>query len=67
MAEEIIREKKVVYQKGGGEAVYGLGMIGAAVYYIMNATTFWMGAFGIVKAIFWPAIVVFELLEFLLK
>jgi hypothetical protein len=28
---------------GCGGAVYGLGFIGAAIYYISNATGFWMG------------------------
>ena len=47
---------------GKGKAVYCLGFIGAAVYYISTATTFWMGALGILKAIVWPAFLVFKLL-----
>ena len=50
---------------GGGSAVYGLGFIGAAIYYISTATGFWQGVLGILKAIVWPAFVVFELLRFL--
>lgn len=46
-------------------AVYGLGFIGAAVYYISIATSFWMGALGLLKAILWPAFMVYELLTFL--
>jgi hypothetical protein len=46
-------------------AVYGLGLIGAAVYYISIATSFWMGALGLAKAIVWPAFLVYELLVFL--
>jgi len=45
------------------DAVYGLGLIGAAVYFIMQATTFWMGVLGILKAIVWPAILVYELFK----
>ena len=45
--------------------VYGLGFIGAAVYYISNATGFWMGVIGFLKAIVWPAFLVHELLGFL--
>lgn len=41
-------------------AVYALGLIGAAVYYISTATGFWMGLLGVVKALVWPAIMVFE-------
>lgn len=48
-----------------GSAVYGLGFIGAAIYYISHATTFWMGFLGILKALVWPAFVVFEALKFL--
>ncbi len=51
--------------KGAGGAVYGLGMIGAAVYYIQHAATFWIGVLGILKAIVWPALVVYKLLGFL--
>ena len=43
-------------------AVYGLGFIGAAVYYISNATGFWAGVLGILKALVWPAMLVFKLL-----
>lgn len=48
-----------------GGAVYGLGFIGAAFYYIFAATTFWTGVLGILKALVWPAFLVFELLKFL--
>ncbi|MBN1145463.1 MAG: hypothetical protein JXA72_13610 [Bacteroidales bacterium] len=44
-------------------AVYGLGLIGAAIYYISHATGFWMGALGILKAIVWPAFLVYEALQ----
>jgi hypothetical protein len=36
-------------QSGG--AVYGLGFIGAVIYYISTATGFWMGVLGVLKAI----------------
>lgn len=39
---------------------YGLGFIGAAVYFISQATGFWMGALGFLKAIVWPAFLVYE-------
>lgn len=47
------------------EAVYGLGLIGAAVFYIQQADTLWTGIIGIAKAIVWPAFVVYKLLGFL--
>jgi hypothetical protein len=47
----------------GGGAVYGIGLVGAAVYYFQQAETFWMFVLAIPKAIIWPGIVVFELLK----
>lgn len=44
---------------------YFLGFIGAAIYYISNASGFWMGVLGFLKALVWPAFLVFELLKFL--
>ena len=38
--------------------IYLLGLIGAAVYYISNATGFWMGVVGFLKALVWPAFLV---------
>lgn len=63
--------KKVVINKnynswhgcGSGGAVYGLGFIGAAIYYVSTAPTFWMGVLGILKAIVWPAFLVYSLLK----
>jgi hypothetical protein len=50
---------------GGGDAVYGLGLIGALIYFIQHAPNFWMGVLGVLKAIVWPAFVVYQLLSFL--
>jgi hypothetical protein len=49
---------------GSGGAVYGLGFIGAAIYYVSTATGFWMGVLGILKALVWPAYLVYSLLKF---
>jgi hypothetical protein len=51
--------------KGTCGGAYGLGLIGAAVYFIQHATTFWGGVIGLLKAMVWPAIVVYQLLAFL--
>lgn len=45
------------------DAVYGLGLIGAAVYYISIATSFWGGVLGFLKALVWPAFLVYEVLK----
>jgi hypothetical protein len=47
--------------KGG--AIYGLGLIGALVYYIGTAPNFWMGVWGVIKAILWPAFLVFHAMK----
>ncbi len=44
---------------GGG--IYFLGFIGAAVYYIQQAPTFWYGVLGVLKAAVWPAFLVYKL------
>jgi len=44
-------------------AVYGLGFIGAAVFFLLKATTFWVGVVGILKALVWPAFLVFYALR----
>jgi hypothetical protein len=48
----------------GAGAVYGLGFIGALVYYIGSATSFWDGLYGVFQSIFWPAYFVYEVLHF---
>jgi len=47
---------------GKGGCIYGLGFIGAAIYYIQAATGFWSGVLGVLKAIVWPAFLVHKLL-----
>lgn len=48
-------------------AVYGLGLIGAAIYFISTATSFWIGVLGFLKAIIWPVFLVFEAFKHLAK
>ena len=53
------------YESGPAGAVYGLGLIGALVYYITHASGFWVGVLGVLKALVWPAFLVYEALKFL--
>ncbi len=46
-------------------AVYGLGFIGAAVYYISMASSFWLGVLGFLKALVWPAFLIYEAMKVL--
>jgi hypothetical protein len=57
--------KKEIQSNPQSGAVYGLGFIGAAIYYISTATGFWMGVLGFLKAIVWPAFLVYEALKHL--
>lgn len=60
------RESKMsssIHERGTAGAVYGLGFIGAAVFFISNATGFWNGVLGFLKAIVWPAFLVYEMLK----
>ncbi|HOE15552.1 MAG TPA: hypothetical protein PLH82_02705 [Candidatus Paceibacterota bacterium] len=50
-------------RNASGGAVYGLGLIGAAVYFIGHAATFWIGFLGLLKAIVWPAFLIYYAFE----
>lgn len=54
-----------IRESGTAGAVYCLGLIGAAVYYIGHATGFWMGVLGFLKAVVWPAFLVHGALKFM--
>ncbi len=59
--QERVRTK--VINRSAGQAVYGLGFIGALIYYIEHAATVWMGLLGVLKAIVWPAMIIYRVLE----
>jgi len=42
-----------------------MAFIGAAVYFIQDAASFWIGVLGFLKALVWPAFLAYKLLEFL--
>jgi hypothetical protein len=46
-------------------AMYFFGFIGAAIWFISNSTGFWMGVLGFLKAIVWPAFLVYEAFKYL--
>lgn len=47
---------------GGG---YGIAFLGAAVYFVQHADGFWMGVLGILKAMIWPAILIYKIFTIL--
>lgn len=58
----------VVHSGGGGaDAVYGIGMIGAWVYYFKRAETTEARVKAFFKGLVWPAFVVHDLLVLLEK
>jgi len=63
--EGAIQKPNVVVHGGGSDSVYGLGFIGALVYYIGQARNFQEGVIGFFKAIVWPAILVYEIFKLL--
>ena len=59
------KKEKNKSANGASCGLYGMGLIGALVYYIQHATSVWTGMLGLLKALVWPAMVVYKMLEFL--
>ena len=55
--------KEQIERHAPNNAVYGLGLIGAMIYYISHATSFMMGVIGFLKSLLWPAFLVYEALK----
>ena len=60
-----MKEQSCGYRCGQSEALYGLGVVGAAVYFVQGVAGFWPLMLGILKAFIWPAFVVFKILDLL--
>ena len=56
-------------ERGGATSggMYGLGFIGALVFYMQQATSFLTVLIGIGKSLVWPAFMVYDILVFLNK
>jgi hypothetical protein len=61
------QKPKVIRQGSGSDAVYGIGLIGAWVYFLRRATTTEERIQGFFKGLVWPAFLVYELFVFLEK
>lgn len=59
--------RQVLVKNNGSGSVYGLGLIGAWVYYFKRATTTEERIKAFFKGLVWPAFLVYELLVFLKK
>lgn len=53
------------YNGGVSNAVYGLGFIGAVIYFVQHANSLGLVLLGVLKAIVWPALVIYKVLELL--
>ena len=48
-----------------GNGFFFLTFIGAAIYFIQQASTFWGGVLGFLKAIIWPVLLVYDAFKYL--
>lgn len=65
--EQEPRKKMKMNCHTSGGAVYGLGLIGAAIYFIQHAGTFGEGVLGLLKALVWPAFLTYHLFVYLYR
>lgn len=68
MNEQDVSVKKVtVVNKYAGPSggAYGLGFIGALIYFMQTAATFGDGVIGFLKALVWPVFLVYYLFKHL--
>ncbi len=61
----MFKSDKVKVVNQGGGAIYGIGGIGALIYYLQNADSFGGVLLSILKAIVWPAFLIHKLFGFL--
>jgi hypothetical protein len=62
---EKVRKVKVIQKGGPLGAFYFMTIIGAAIYFISHATSFWAGVVGFLEAFVWPVVVTIKVLELL--
>jgi hypothetical protein len=54
-----------IRDSGSCGSSYFMGFLGAAIYYVSQATGVWGGIVGILKAMIWPVFLVHALLKFI--
>lgn len=66
MTEKASRSSKKIIKTGGANGIWFMGFIGALVYYLhFHSGTFWLVVLALIKSIFWPAFLVYYLLQFI--
>ncbi|MDP4200382.1 MAG: hypothetical protein Q8922_06930 [Bacteroidota bacterium] len=58
------RGRRAMVDNSAG-SIYGFAFLGAVVYYVQHAATFWEGVLGVLKAIFWPGMLIYKVLDLL--
>ena len=60
------QKTKTVVKHGGAGGFWFMGFVGALFYYLhVHSGTFWLVILAVVKAVVWPALLVYHLLVFL--
>ena len=57
------RSAASVRNRGAGDAVYSLGVIGALIYFWHDAASFWQHVLAVLKSLIWPALLVYDALR----
>jgi len=61
----VLKVKTVYRNTPASNAVYGLGLIGAWVYYFSQAKSLLDGVLAFFQGLVWPAFVIYDLLKYL--
>ncbi len=63
-ATDNVRTNRRAAGNSGAGGIWFLGFIGALVYYLhVHSGTFWLVVLAFLKAIVWPAFVVYQILQ----
>lgn len=65
--DEDKKERRMHFGHAQSGAVYGLGLIGALIYFWSHATSFLLVLYGLFQAIFWPAYLIYYAFQALIK
>ena len=65
--ENECKKQQVQIQGGGSDTFYGLGLIGAWIFFISRAQTPQDKLIGFLKGFIWPVLLVKAMLEFFIK
>jgi len=66
MSKEKGKTQTVVRKGGGSSGLWFLGFVGSLVYFLhVHSGTFWLVVVAVFKALFWPAYIIYYLLQFM--